>query len=488
MKRTSATFSTFAIAGVTGMLGLSAAADEIHWYIIWEDSRFSDPISWEESVVPGAEDVAIFDGVAQYTVLFDDSEFTDRVLVRAGFVTFELGYEEPSTYELLNSTSPTPGIVVGEGGGDVADLSIHGGTLVGAYAAVGHQGASFGTLTVDGPQTTIELEHDLRIGQFGNAMLNLIGGATALNGPATIALGGGTFALADVVGPDTTWQCDGNLTVGKGGVGELLIDDGAAVSCLEAIIAQNRSTHGTVTVRGEGSSWTIQGSLDVAQAGFAELNIEDGASVSNGEFAVLGAFPDMFEESQGQANVLGEGSTWTIDGDLWIGFAGLGLLHVADSARLIVENDLLLYGSFETYTIGFTLHESDADAVAPLIAVGGFVTPVGRDDVRINLADGFEPGPGQSFLLMTALAGIDELVLDLEPLPGLLDWSVLQTADRLELTVISRADLTGDGVVDVFDLLELLGDWGPCAECPADLNDDGVVDVFDLLALLGAWG
>ncbi|TVQ51602.1 MAG: hypothetical protein EA377_12125 [Phycisphaerales bacterium] len=49
-------------------------------------------------------------------------------------------------------------------------------------------------------------------------------------------------------------------------------------------------------------------------------------------------------------------------------------------------------------------------------------------------------------------------------------------------------DLTNDGVVNVFDLLELLGDWGPCPGCPADLTGDGVVNVFDLLELLGNWG
>jgi hypothetical protein len=50
------------------------------------------------------------------------------------------------------------------------------------------------------------------------------------------------------------------------------------------------------------------------------------------------------------------------------------------------------------------------------------------------------------------------------------------------------ADLDGSGTVDVFDLLALLGAWGPCAGCPADLDGSGSVDVFDLLALLGAWG
>ncbi len=50
-------------------------------------------------------------------------------------------------------------------------------------------------------------------------------------------------------------------------------------------------------------------------------------------------------------------------------------------------------------------------------------------------------------------------------------------------------DLNGDGVVDVSDLLILLGAWGSCSgQCPADLNGDGVVDVSDLLMLLSNWG
>lgn len=52
-------------------------------------------------------------------------------------------------------------------------------------------------------------------------------------------------------------------------------------------------------------------------------------------------------------------------------------------------------------------------------------------------------------------------------------------------------DLTGSGLVNVFDLLTLLDQWGTCADpgdCPADLTGDGLVNVFDLLALLGAWG
>jgi len=52
-------------------------------------------------------------------------------------------------------------------------------------------------------------------------------------------------------------------------------------------------------------------------------------------------------------------------------------------------------------------------------------------------------------------------------------------------------DLNGDGVVNVSDLLILLGQWGTCVDpndCPADLNNDGVVNVSDLLILLSNWG
>lgn len=50
------------------------------------------------------------------------------------------------------------------------------------------------------------------------------------------------------------------------------------------------------------------------------------------------------------------------------------------------------------------------------------------------------------------------------------------------------ADLTGDGIVNVTDLLMLLSGWGICAGCPADITGDGLVNVTDLLTLLSAWG
>ena len=48
-------------------------------------------------------------------------------------------------------------------------------------------------------------------------------------------------------------------------------------------------------------------------------------------------------------------------------------------------------------------------------------------------------------------------------------------------------DITGDGLVDIEDLLAVLGAWGPCAGCVQDINASGAVDIDDLLIVLGGW-
>ena len=60
-----------------------------------------------------------------------------------------------------------------------------------------------------------------------------------------------------------------------------------------------------------------------------------------------------------------------------------------------------------------------------------------------------------------------------------------------DLATPCPGDLDGDGSVGVSDLLSLLGEWGPCADCddcPADLDGNCTVAVSDFLILLGNWG
>ena len=59
----------------------------------------------------------------------------------------------------------------------------------------------------------------------------------------------------------------------------------------------------------------------------------------------------------------------------------------------------------------------------------------------------------------------------------------------VELDVDRPADIDGDGVVGITDLLIVIAGWGPCnILCPADINDDGLVNVLDLLMVIEDWG
>ncbi len=66
-----------------------------------------------------------------------------------------------------------------------------------------------------------------------------------------------------------------------------------------------------------------------------------------------------------------------------------------------------------------------------------------------------------------------------EAMQAYLDWCG-------ELFPDCPADVTGDDVVDVLDLLEVLAQWGSAGS--ADITGDGIVDVLDLLEVLAAWG
>ena len=50
------------------------------------------------------------------------------------------------------------------------------------------------------------------------------------------------------------------------------------------------------------------------------------------------------------------------------------------------------------------------------------------------------------------------------------------------------ADVSGDGQVNVNDLLAVVNSWGACVGCPADVNGDDMVNVNDLLQIVNHWG
>jgi len=165
----------------------------------------------------------------------------------------------------------------------------------------------------------------------------------------------------------------------------------------------------------------------------------------------------------------------------------------ADGNTWVTVPDGVADGLFPT--IGW-LDVADPYATEPGSAPADFTVPV---DPSLTLAE-FD---GASYDAILQLyrgsgggAGVDIGALGLTEVrfvritnaPGNIDTpeidAVADVAPRI------TGDATGDGTVDVFDLLELLAHWGAAHPTGwhAELTDDDVINVFDLLELLANWG
>lgn len=464
------------------------------------DGEFSNAMRWRDESnntgVPGVSDIARFNHGTIYTVDFTQDHLTDRVQVRGGFVTFRLSPpSQPGTsyeYMLANESTLTPSIVVGMSANDSAGLNVTGGTLRGAFTDVGLEGGALGMLRVIGADAVLENQWQLRIGNKGAGIFDLLDGAQASNHVASLATGQGAFGQAMISGAGSHWSCSSTLTIGKGGYGSLSINQQGAVSSGSAIIAQQGNSFGDVVVAGAGSLWDVAGSIDVGTSGYGELLVRDGATVSNITFASLGTIHawNQQPEIQGAATVRGTDSLWTVNGNFYLGLGAHGSLTLSRGGRLEASGSLFQGGPAQgSSQLRIEIGSSDHYADDPAIHLGG--ESQWTNDVQVALVDGFTPAAGDVYRILTAELG-GTLAFDLPELPSPLNWKVVSDGQDVDLHVVdleSFGDLNGDGAIDVSDLLILLAAWGTCPRsCIADLNDDGVVDVSDMLILLANWG
>lgn len=142
-----------------------------------------------------------------------------------------------------------------------------------------------------------------------------------------------------------------------------------------------------------------------------------------------------------------------------------GLVHV--SANLVPESHLTQA----------RVHEFDVDTGN---WVRGFIMGA---DTMLTDATGFDYLPG------------DAADCNMNQVPDNCDISSGFSHDRNKNGVPDEcdapcpADISGNGSVDVSDLLAVINAWGPCpSPCAADIVANGQVDVSDLLAVINAWG
>jgi len=215
-----------------------------------------------------------------------------------------------------------------------------------------------------------------------------------------------------------------------------------------------------------------------------ELDADFGADFIGGDLCDV--FPELFVLCQGSGPWLTTGTACGDDKDI-------AVLFGSGAERSVAVTRCLDLADVAEAALQFSYTKVDG-TVGPVVEIsldaGGSFTPI--------WAAPENPGPGchEVCIDLSEYTGLPYVHLAFHNGEPSTSGAAIDDIHLLRGAACAGAlpspDLDGNGVVDVFDLLELLSAWGPCAgaplPCPADLDASRAVDVFDLLELLSAWG
>ena len=309
----------------------------------------------------------------------------------------------------------------------------------------------------------------------------------------------GTHIGTPMAGAGTYRAADGCvLSIGSGAfvVGGIFESDGsgevAATTGNSDLV--NGNNNGTLGVWGSGVTLRLSDSLmnngtihinSTANIFNASLRVmTDGMAISGtGEIVLTtaGNSDDAKLETDGGDIVatLGENQTLMGDGQINGSFEILGTIDPGGLSRVFTTDDITL-----------------ADSSHMIFDLGGDAAPnFDRYSVRnghsialdgtatVNLEVGYAPSFGDTWdVIDGATTGtFDEVVTGIAP-PGQV-YRVIYETDRVYVILTCDADLSGDGVIDFFDVSEFLS-YFSAQDVRGDLNNDGVFNFFDVSVFL----
>ncbi len=395
---------------------------------VWEgdaDRDWYKDENWSENDAPvgdGQADEVVIDVVGLNSPVieyFDDPWEMDRVAssvsatvgsIGSGELTIRNGgaYRVGSGALTLGDQAGSRGLVTVSGGGSSL-------TATGWYSYIGRSGegtlvidggASFendttwigwaagseGHVTVSGPGSTwtgIRTQATtfpaIYVGNAGTGSLTVENGGSILNMSAVhVGREAGGNGTVTVTGANSYLR-SGEFYIGGGnssltGTGALLISNGGTVESFTSFVGR-RGT-GSASVTGAGSSWDINGTLFVGEANSGSLDIRDGGVV-NATTVILG----RSSGGNGTALVQGADSQLTITGDLFVGAQSEGSLTVSEGGHVAVGGTLHIaeQNAFGTPSTGTVYIGGDtAPAAAGTLAAGEILFGQGVGTVVFN--------------------------------------------------------------------------------------------------------
>jgi hypothetical protein len=243
----------------------------------------------------------------------------------------------------------------------------------------------------------------------------------------------------------------------------------------KAVAADGTQTTLTERMEGDVSAWTVQNHASLTQG--AWMQADPNATIHFGSFASpeddAGANEDVkcFVTENGpvggaaNANDVDGGPTTLVSPIIDLAGTDATIsyqrwfysLPADDFLRTEVSNN----NGFSWVLVHQTAGTSSEWEVATF-RVGQFVTPTSQVRVRFIAND----SPNNS----VTEAGIDNFIVE-----------------ELVCGGFCPSDVTGNGSVDIDDLLAVINAWGSPGGA-ADINGSGLVDIDDLLAIINAWG
>jgi T5SS/PEP-CTERM-associated repeat protein len=277
----------------------------------------------------------------------------------SGYVGSNTGSTGVVTVDGLGSTWNNNYCSLFVGGSGNGTLSVtRGGNVISYGGGIG----ATGTVNVDGLGSTWNNYGDLSVGSdSGSGSLSITGGGVVTSSGGHIGDYANSTGTVTVDGAGSTWNNTGNLFDGTysgqtGGIGTLNITAGGNVSTSSgSYIGYGSGSVGNVKVDGAGSTWTNSSGLYVGGndssayygGGAGTLSITGGGTVTSAGgyigFARTNGDGRFAIASTGAVTVDGAGSTWTNNGELYIGgtdylygSGGTGVLSITNGSSVSV--------------------------------------------------------------------------------------------------------------------------------------------------------
>lgn len=199
------------------------------------------------------------------------------------------------------------------------------GAIASAFGiTVGTGTTGVGTMNIDGDDSRFTASGDIVVGYFGSGKLNITGGADVITPQFVVGSINGSMGEVHVAGAGSTLSGGtSQWNIGNSGDALMTITGGAVVSSATAQLASNPASFSECRISGTGSRWTSSGSFYPARAGEGLMTIEDGGLLQAAASVVIG----LDATGSGETYVR-TGGTITAGSQLQVGREGFGSLDV----------------------------------------------------------------------------------------------------------------------------------------------------------------